>query len=140
MKGGSEISDLVIDYDPDTLARRPVSVARAMRWLGGDARPIYQGSDDASPIQGFMAFSRDGRQLAFWESHCVQHEFAEPTYCAAAELKLVMVDVGTAEAHVVARGSSPSPDEGSGGTIAFSDDGTQIAYRYGAELHLRPTR
>jgi len=80
---------------------------------------------------GLYEYSPDGGMLAFWVTECLASEgFLS---CSLTESRLTVLDLGTGVAQTVASGEPPV------GTIAFSDDSHQIAYQYGADLHVRPT-
>jgi hypothetical protein len=91
---------------------------------------------DAIALVG-VAASNDGRSSAAWVVECLERSFGEPEYCGSAQGSLVMVDNRTGAQEIVARGEATSDGGGGSGPIVFSDDGAQVTYRIGPELHMR---
>ncbi len=119
--------------------------------VAGTARVVYRlppPSSSAVKTKDFpggnavsgATLAADGQQLALWEAECLGKNFAEPEYCGTAQGLLVLINLDTRSQRVVASGEATFDGGGGSGPIAFSDDGAQIAYRIGSEIHVRPGR
>jgi len=131
------------------------SAWRALRWNGTSPQAVTLSpesvyvTDAASaqrravytPDQGLLdlglgeaALSKDGRFVAFWETECLHAESLLSCQPGQNEARLRIVEVASGRAKTVASGAAgPGP-------VAFSDDGTLIAYVFQAgqgELYVR---
>jgi len=123
------------------------SAWRALRWNGTSAQAVALSpgsvylTDAASaqrralytPDQGLLdsglgeaALSKDGRVVAFWETECLHAKSILSCEAGQDEARLRIVEVASGRAKTVASGAAgPGP-------VAFSDDGTLIAYVFQA--------
>jgi hypothetical protein len=98
----------------------------------GRDRVLHQVDQDALLDFAWAAISNDGSRVAFWETACLAVESIFSCSKTAAWLKVVGVE--SAKVDLVASGAdAPGP-------IAFSDDGTCVAYTFGNVLHARTLR
>jgi hypothetical protein len=148
----------VADGSTQALPENDSSLWRAVRWNGGgpqavaliaDARGEHVDLVDVTsgevralyqPARSLLDFaeaaiSADGRSVAFWETECLHSASLLSCEAGQTEARLKVVDVSSGRAATVAS-SAAGP-----GPIAFSDDGTRIAYAFwagtAAALHVR---
>lgn len=100
---------------------------------GGEVHSLYE-TDGLLDLAN-AAISQDGHHVAFWETECLRADSILSCQAGQTEARLKVVDVSSRRAATIASGAAwPGP-------IAFSDDGTRVAYLFQAgtgKLHVRP--
>lgn len=90
------------------------------------------------PEHGFVsdpvhaALSRDGRKAAFWRHTCL--DAGVPGECARGQSRLHIVDVATGASTLAAVATGAT----AGSRLAFSSDGSKLAYVFEATLYMVP--